>query len=252
MKLISWNVNGVRSALGKGLLDYLSREGADIVCLQEVKAEEQQLTEVAWPAGYRRFWNSAQKKGYAGTAVLTREEPQNVSYGIGLAEHDGEGRVITLEFPDFYVVNVYTPNSQRGLARLHYRTQLWDLAFRDYVCRLGLLKPVMFCGDLNVAHREIDLANPRANQRNAGFTAEERSSFDQLLNCGFVDSFRELEPGPGHYSWWAYFSNARARNIGWRIDYVCLAQSLRSRLQQAFIRPEVYGSDHCPVGLVLA
>jgi exodeoxyribonuclease III len=251
MRLISWNVNGVRSALSKGLLDFMTADRADVFCFQETKATAEQVQEVAWPKGYHAFWNPAQKKGYSGTAVFSRERPESVSFGLGIDEHDREGRVITLEFADFNLVNVYTPNSRRGLTRLEYRTGLWDRAFRDYVLRLNLHKPVILCGDLNVAHTEIDLANPKANVRNAGFTIEERESFGQLLAAGFLDSFRQFEPGPGHYSWWSYRNSARARNIGWRIDYFCVSAALGGRLKSAFIRPEVPGSDHCPVGLIL-
>ncbi len=252
MKLISWNVNGIRAVLKKGFLDDLAGFKADIVCLQETKAMQEQVAEVPWPKDYHQYWNAAEKKGYSGTVIFTREKPIDVTLGIGIKKHDREGRVINAEYPDFYVVNVYTPNSQNELARLDYRTLEWDVAFRRHVRRLAKTKPVIFCGDLNVAHQEIDLARPKDNTRNAGFTPQERESFSKLLKAGFVDSFREFEPGGGHYSWWSYRAGARAKNIGWRIDYFCVSKVWQSRLTNAFILPEVQGSDHCPVGLELA
>jgi exodeoxyribonuclease-3 len=254
MKLVSWNVNGIRSALKKGLLDFMRECGADAICLQETKAREGDVQHVAWPAGYTPHWNSALKKGYSGTVVFTRAnaKPLSVSDGIGAREHDGEGRVITMEFPDFWLVNVYQPNSQRGLARLGYRTREWDPAFLAFLKRLEKKgKPVVFCGDLNVAHEEIDLKNPKSNRRNAGFTDEERANFTRLLESGFVDTFREFEKGPGHYTWWSQMANCRARNIGWRVDYFVAGEKLRPALKRAWISPEVTGSDHCPVGLEL-
>ena len=253
MNIVSWNVNGVRAALGKGLLRFVAESGADAICLQETKAHPGDVQHVAWPRGYEVFWNSAEKKGYSGTAVLTRVKPLQVRNGIGAAAHDAEGRVLALEFPDYWLVNVYQPNSQRGLTRLDYRVGKWDPAFRAYLRRLQSKgKPAVFCGDLNVAHREIDLANPKTNRRNAGFTDEERESFGRLLDSGFVDTFREFEKGPGHYTWWSQWSDCRARNIGWRVDYVVAAERLRGALRRAWISPEVMGSDHCPVGLELA
>ena len=249
MKLISWNVNGIRSILGKGFPEYLERSGAEVVCLQEVKARREQAPHDF--AGYHVFWNPAVRPGYSGTAILTRREPQAVEYGIGRAEHDQEGRVVTVDFGDFFVVNVYTPNSQRELTRLDYRTREWTPAFVDFLGGLQEKKPVVFCGDLNVAHREIDLARPRENIRNAGFTIEEREAFDQTLAAGFLDTFREFESGGGHYTWWSYQNGARERNIGWRIDYICISHSLRGVLRSAFIEPHVMGSDHCPVGVAL-
>jgi exodeoxyribonuclease-3 len=252
MRIISWNVNGVRAALRKGLLAFIEASGADIVCLQETKAHPGDVQHVKWPRGYEVLWNSAQKKGYSGTAVLTRVRPGSVRNGIGSPGHDREGRVLAVEFPDFWLVNVYQPNSQRGLKRLDYRVRRWDPAFRRYLARLQSGgKPAVFCGDLNVAHTEIDLANPRSNRRNAGFTDEERTSFGRLLDQGFVDTFREFEKGPGHYSWWSQMGDCRARNIGWRVDYFVAAESLRPALRRAWISPEVMGSDHCPVGLEL-
>jgi len=253
MKLVSWNVNGIRAALRKGAMDYFTAVAADVICLQETKAHPGDVQHVAWPLGYEPFWNSADKKGYSGTVMLTRVKPLGVTYGLGAADHDKEGRVVTAEFADFYLVNVYQPNSQRGLTRLAYRTQEWDPAFLAFLKKLGKKgKPVVFCGDLNVAHAEIDLTNPKTNRRNAGFTDEERGNFSTLLSRGFVDTFREFEPGPGHYTWWSQMMNCRARNIGWRVDYFVAAEKLRPALQRAWISPEVLGSDHCPVGLELA
>ena len=250
MKLVSWNVNGVRAALKKGLLEYLEGCGADAVCLQETKAHPGDVAHVPWPAGYRPYWNSAQKKGYSGTAILTRREPLSVTPGIGSEAHDQEGRVLTLEFPEFRLVNVYQPNSQRGLTRLAYRAQEWDPAFLAFLKRLERKgKPVVFCGDLNVAHTEIDLANPKTNRRNAGFTDEERDNFTRVLSRGFVDTFREFEKGPGHYSWWSQMGDCRTRNIGWRVDYFVVSEKLRGALTGAWISPQVMESDHCPVGL---
>ncbi|MDD3179021.1 MAG: exodeoxyribonuclease III [Opitutaceae bacterium] len=251
MKFVSWNVNGVRAALKKGLLDYMKTSQADVFCLQETKAHPGDVQHVAWPAGYEAHWNSAIKKGYSGTVIFTRVPPLRVMTGLGVAAHDNEGRVITMEFPDFFLVNVYQPNSQRGLTRLGYRTQEWDPTFRHYLGKLEKKKPLVFCGDLNVAHTEIDLANPRTNERNAGFTIEERTNFSALLAGGFIDTFREFEKGPGHYTWWSQMMNCRARNIGWRVDYFVISQALRPRLRNAWISPEIMGSDHCPVGIEL-
>jgi exodeoxyribonuclease-3 len=249
MKLISWNVNGVRAALKKGAADYFEKVGADVICLQETKAHPGDVQHVVWPRGYDVFWNSADKKGYSGTVIFTRVKPLGVTLGLGKADHDREGRVITAEFADFFLVNVYQPNSQRGLTRLAYRTQEWDPVFLKFLKKLERRKPVIFCGDLNVAHTEIDLANPRSNRRNAGFTDEERENFSRLLARGFVDTFREFEKGPGHYSWWSQMGDCRARNIGWRVDYFVASEQLRPALKRAWISPEVMGSDHCPVGL---
>jgi len=250
LKIVSWNVNGVRAALRKGLLGFLGESDADVFCLQETKAQPGDVQHVKWPGGLEAHWNSAQKKGYSGTAVLTRVRPLATACGIARPEHDREGRVLALEFPDFWLVNVYQPNSQRGLTRLDYRVGRWDPAFRAYLKRLQSRgKPAVFCGDLNVAHEEIDLANPRTNHRNAGFTDEERASFSRLLDGGYVDTFREFEKGPGHYTWWSQMGDCRARNVGWRVDYFVAAQALRPALRRAWISPEVMGSDHCPVGL---
>jgi len=251
MKLVSWNVNGVRAVLKKGFLDYMAKVDADVICLQETKAHPGDVAHVAWVTGYTPHWYSAVKKGYSGTVIFTRIKPLSVANGIGLPGHDDEGRVITAEFADYYLVNVYQPNSQRGLTRLKYRTAEWDPAFLKYLKKLEKKKPVVFCGDLNVAHTEIDLTNPRTNRRNAGFTDEERANFTTLLGKGFVDTFREFEKGPGHYTWWSQMMNCRARNIGWRVDYFVVSAALTPRLKRAWISPGVLGSDHCPVGLEL-
>jgi exodeoxyribonuclease-3 len=244
MFIVSWNVNGLRAALRKGAGESLRDLDADVICLQEVRAEPDQV-ELGLD-GYDAFWNPAGRRGYAGTLVLARRPPRRVSSGIGVKVHDGEGRVITLEYPDLHVVNVYTPNSQRGLTRLDYR-QRWDKAFRGYLKRLDREKPVVCGGDFNVAHREIDLANPRTNRRNAGFTDEERAGFDRLLAAGFLDTFRQFTDEGGHYTWWAQFARARERNVGWRVDYVLVSSTLRPRLAAAEIHPGIMGSDHCPV-----
>ena len=249
MKLISWNVNGIRAALKKGFLDFVEAEGADIVCVQETKASPD-VVEVAWPAGHEAHWNSAEKKGYSGTLILSRTKPLSVTRGIGIAHHDREGRVLTAEYADFFLVNVYVPNSQRELTRLDYRQQ-WDRDFLAHLKALERTKPVIFCGDLNVAHTEIDLARPKANLKTHGFTPEERAGFGALVEAGFVDTFREFEKGGGHYTWWSQMNSARARNIGWRIDYFLTSAALRSRLKSARIYPHITGSDHCPVGLEL-
>jgi len=250
VRIISWNVNGVRAALKKGLLDFIRKSDADVVCLQETKAHPGDVQHVEWPKGYELHWNSAEKKGYSGTAVITRVRPLSVRPGTGSAAHDREGRVLAVEFPDYWLVNVYQPNSQRGLTRLDYRVNGWDPAFRRYLRRLQSGgKPAVFCGDLNVAHNEIDLANPKTNRRNAGFTDEERGSFSKLLAGGYVDTFRHFEKGAGHYSWWSQMGDCRARNIGWRVDYFVAAEKLVPALRRAWINPEVMGSDHCPVGL---
>jgi exodeoxyribonuclease-3 len=252
MKLVSWNVNGVRAVLKKGFADILAESKADVFCLQETKCHAGDVQHVAWPKGWEAVWHSGVKKGYSGTAMFFREKPRKVTFGIGAADHDREGRVITAEFPDWWLLDVYTPNSQRGLTRLDYRVKEWDPAFRKYLRQLEKTKPVVFCGDLNVAHAEIDLTNPKTNRRNAGFTDEERASFGGLLAAGYLDTFREFEPGPGHYTWWSQMMNCRVRNIGWRVDYVIISARLRPRLQRAWISPEIMGSDHCPVGIEIA
>lgn len=249
MKLLSWNVNGLRAVLRKNFLEFLAAETPDILCLQETKCRPEDVEQL-WPADYTTYWNSAEKKGYSGTAIFTRTRPLQVTQGIGLAEHDREGRVLTAEYADFILVNSYVPNSQRELTRLPYRQQ-WDRDFLAYLKGLEQRKPVIWCGDLNVAHTEIDLANPKANVKNHGFTPEERAGFGAALAAGFVDTFREFEKGPRHYTWWSPMGGARGRNVGWRIDYFLASAALRPRLKSAFIRPEVLGSDHCPVGLEL-
>jgi exodeoxyribonuclease-3 len=249
VKLLSWNVNGLRAVLKKDFLEFLDTEAPDILCLQETKCTPDDLEQL-WPAAYATFWNSAEKKGYSGTAIFTRTEPLKVTQGIGLAKHDREGRVLTAEFADFFLVNVYVPNSQRELTRLAYRQQ-WDADFLRYLKKLEKKKPVVWCGDLNVAHTEIDLANPKSNVKNHGFTPEERAGFTAFVQAGFVDTFREFERGGGHYTWWSPMGGARGRNVGWRIDYFLVSQTLRPRLKSAFIRPKVLGSDHCPVGITL-
>ncbi len=249
MRFISWNVNGLRACYGKGFEEAFRTLDADFFCLQETKMQEGQLD--AAFEGYRSYWNYAEKKGYSGTAVFTRREPLAVTYGLGAEEHDREGRVITLEMEDFFLVTVYTPNSQDELRRLDYRME-WEDAFRQYLLGLDARKPVVVCGDLNVAHREIDLKNPKANRRNAGFTDEERGKFQALLDAGFVDTFRYFYPDlEGVYSWWSYRFRAREKNAGWRIDYFLVSARLTERLQEAKIHTEVYGSDHCPVEVVL-
>lgn len=247
--LISWNVNGLRSILKKGFLDYLKKENPDILCIQETKAHPEQVDLDV--NGYQPYWNSAEKKGYSGTLILSKSDPLNVTYNMGISEHDREGRVITLEFKEYFLVNVYTPNSGRDLSRLKYR-QKWDKDFLKFAKKIEEKKPVIFCGDLNVAHQEIDLANPASNHENAGFTDEEREGFSAITKSGFIDTFRELNKDPGHYTWWSYMTQARQRNVGWRIDYFCISPSLKRKLKNAFIHQKVMGSDHCPVGLVLS
>ncbi len=247
MKLISWNVNGIRACMQKGFEDFFKEADADIFCLQETKLQEGQI-DLEMP-GYHQYWNYAQKKGYSGTAVFTKTEPLSVSFGIGMEEHDQEGRVITCEFADFYFVTVYTPNSQNELKRLDYRMQ-WEDDFRAYLKRLEETKPVIVTGDMNVAHQEIDLKNPKTNHKNAGFTDEERQKFTQLLDAGFIDTYRYFYPDKeGVYSWWSYRFHAREKNAGWRIDYFLVSASLKDRLVGASIRTDIYGSDHCPVVL---
>ena len=249
MKLISWNVNGLRACMNKGFQDFLANSEADIFCVQETKMQKGQA-EFDF-SGYEEYWNSAEKKGYSGTAIFTKIKPLSVSYDIGIAEHDQEGRVITAEFDDFYLVNVYTPNSQRELARLDYRMQ-WEDAFRSYIKQLDEKKPVIICGDLNVAHKEIDLKNFKTNHKNAGFTDEERAKMTELLEAGFTDSFRYLYPDKeGIYTWWSYMFKAREKNAGWRIDYFVVSEKLQDRMVDAKIHTEILGSDHCPVELLI-
>lgn len=249
MKLISWNVNGIRACLDKGFLDVFSSLDADFFCLQETKAQPHQVTLDL--DGYRQFWYSAEKKGYSGTAIFAKHEPISVTYGVGVEELDHEGRLITLEYPSFYLLTCYTPNAQDGLKRIGHRMQ-WEDAFRAYLQQLDMKKPVIICGDLNVAHQEIDLKNPKSNRGNAGFSDEERGKFTQLLAAGFTDTFRALHPDKtGIYSWWSYRYNARANNAGWRIDYFLVSNRLREKIVETPIYCDIFGSDHCPVGLEL-
>ena len=251
MKLLSWNVNGIRAALKKGFADFVMEEQPDILCLQETKARPEQVELPLELGGYKAYWNSAVKPGYSGVAVFTREQPLNVKEGLGIEEHDQEGRVLTLEYPDFILVNVYTPNAQNELRRLPYRLQ-WDAAFREHVAREAESKPVVFCGDLNVAHNEIDLARPQGNRRNPGFSDEERESFASLLDAGFVAPFRHPYPDKEEaYSWWSYRAGARQRNVGWRIDYFGVSEPFIKNVADARILPHVMGSDHCPVEITL-
>ena len=249
MKFISWNVNGLRACVGKNFMDFFHEIDADIFCIQESKLQEGQI-DLDLP-GYYQYWNYAEKKGYSGTAIFSKHEPLSVSYGIHVEEHDKEGRVITLEFENFYMITVYTPNSQNELARLSYRME-WEDAFRSYLKKLEETKPVVVCGDLNVAHKEIDLKNPKTNRKNAGFTDEEREKFTILLDSGFIDTFRYFYPDTeGIYSWWSYRFQARAKNAGWRIDYFLVSESLKEHLKSAHIHTDILGSDHCPVECVL-
>jgi len=248
IKLASWNVNGIRSVLNKGALQsYLNESNPDIICLQETKAQEDQVDFDFSELGYYEYWNSAVRKGYSGTAIFTKIKPLSVTYGIGIEDHDQEGRVITLEFADYYLVTVYTPNAKRDLTRLEYR-QVWEDDFLAYLNTLNAVKPIIFCGDLNVAHQEIDLANPKTNTKNAGFTIEERTKFSQVIEAGYVDVFRYRNPEvTGAYTWWSYMNKARQRNVGWRIDYFVVSPNIIDRIHDVKIRPEVMGSDHCPI-----
>ena len=251
MKLISWNVNGLRAVITKGFQDFFDKIDADIFCLQETKIQEEQIDDNIKNIfkDYYSYWNSAEKKGYSGTAIFSKQKPISVKYGIGIEEHDKEGRVITLEFEKFYMVNCYTPNSKRELERLEYR-MIWEDEFRKYLLKLNENKPVIICGDLNVAHKEIDLKNPKSNRRNAGFTDEERDKMTKLLNAGFTDTFRYLYPDKAEmYSWWSYMFKAREKNAGWRIDYFIVSKAIEEKIKESYIYSEVLGSDHCPVGL---
>lgn len=249
MKIVSWNVAGLRACLKKGFLEFYKSIDADILCVQETKMEKEQLDENIKFDGYYDYWNSAEKRGYSGTLILSKIKPISVEYGIGIEEHDKEGRVITLEYEDFYLVNVYVPNVKRGLERLPYR-MVWEDEFKNYLLNLDQKKPVISCGDFNVAHEEIDIKNARANRGNAGFTDEERSKFSELLKSGFIDSFRYLySDKKDAYSWWSYMGNARAKNVGWRIDYFVLSNRLNKNLKEAYIYDQVVGSDHCPTGI---
>ena len=246
MKLISWNVNGIRACSNKGFSKFFKDVDADIFCLQETKCQPEQI-ELEFE-GYTSYWNSAERKGYSGTAIFTKKQPVNVTYGIGIEEHDKEGRIITLEFEDFYLVTNYTPNAKRELERLDYR-MVWEDEIREYLLELNTKKPVIMCGDLNVAHEEIDLKNPKTNKGNAGFTNEERGKMTELLNAGFIDSYRYLYPEKIEYSWWSYMGHAREKNVGWRIDYFIVSNDFKEKIKDATIYTEILGSDHCPVGL---
>ncbi len=253
MKLISWNVNGLRAVINKGFENFFDEIDADIFCIQETKMQKDQIDDNMKRIfeGYYSYWNSAIKKGYSGTAVFSKTKPINVTYGIGIEEHDKEGRVITLEYEDFYLVNCYTPNSKRELERLEYR-MIWENEFRNYLTFLNKIKPVILCGDLNVAHEEIDLKNPKTNRRNAGFTDEEREKMTELLKSGFTDSFRYLYPNKTEcYSWWSYMGHAREKNVGWRIDYFIISKTIEEKVKDSYIYSNVMGSDHCPVGIEL-
>lgn len=253
MKLISWNVNGLRAAMQKGFKEFFEQEQADIFCIQETKMQEEQIDLEIQKLlkKYNTYWNSAIKKGYSGTAIFTKQKPLKVTYGIGIEEHDKEGRIITLEFDKFYLVNCYTPNSKRELERLSYR-MVWEDEIRNYLLQLNKTKPVVFCGDLNVAHKEIDLKNPKTNHKSAGFTDEERGKMTELLQAGFTDSFRYLYPEKEEaYTWWSYMFHAREKNVGWRIDYFIVSKSIETKIQESIIYADVMGSDHCPVGIDL-
>lgn len=247
MNLISWNVNGIRACVNKGFIEFFKDIEADIFCIQETKCQPDQI-ELEFD-GYKSYWNSAERKGYSGTAIFTKKKPIAVTRGIGIEEHDKEGRILTLEFKDFYLVNNYTPNAKRGLERLDYR-QIWEDEIRKYLLKLNKKKPVIMCGDLNVAHKEIDLKNPKSNRGNAGFTDEEREKMTQLLKAGFTDSFRYLYPDKENaYSWWSYMGRAREKNVGWRIDYFIVSNDMKHKIKEATIYPQIMGSDHCPVGI---
>ena len=247
MNLISWNVNGIRACVNKGFIEFFNDIKADIFCIQETKCQPDQI-ELEFD-GYKSYWNSAERKGYSGTAIFTKKKPIAVTRGIGIEEHDKEGRILTLEFKDFYLVNNYTPNAKRGLERLDYR-QIWEDEIRKYLLKLNKKKPVIMCGDLNVAHKEIDLKNPKSNRGNAGFTDEEREKMTQLLKAGFTDSFRYLYPDKENaYSWWSYMGRAREKNVGWRIDYFIVSNDMKDKIKEATLYPQIMGSDHCPVGL---
>jgi len=254
MKMISWNVNGIRAVLKKGFMDVITTHDPDIICIQETKAHEDQVT-LELPQYPFKYWNSADKKGYSSTAIFSKTEPEFVRNDMGIEKHDTEGRVITIEFNDYYLTTVYTPNAKRDLSRLDYRQNEWDVDFLAFVTELEKTKPVIFCGDLNVAHTEDDLANPQSNKTtasrpgNAGYTDQEREGFDNIISAGFLDTFREFHSGNGHYTWWSYMGGARARNVGWRIDYFCVSPSLKTRLKDSYILPDVMGSDHAPIVL---
>ena len=248
MKIISWNVNGIRAVIKKGFYDFVTEYNPDILCIQETKAQKEQV-DLKLPNYPYQYWNSAEKKGYSGTAIFSKLKPMDILYGMDIEKHDNEGRIITLEFKNYYLVTVYTPNSKRELLRLDYRENEWDVDFLSFIKNLENKKPVIFCGDLNVAHQEIDLKNPSTNHRNAGFTDEERKGFSNIVTSGYLDTFREFNEEGGHYTWWSYMFQARNRNIGWRIDYFCISKVLRQHLKKAYILSDILGSDHAPVGI---
>ena len=248
MKIISWNVNGIRAVIKKGFYDFIKEHNPDILCLQETKANKEQV-DLNLPDYKYKYWNSAVKKGYSGTTIFSKIKPQLIQNDLSIKKHDMEGRVITAEFKDYYLVTVYTPNSKRELLRLDYRKKEWDVDFLKFLKNLEKTKPVIFCGDLNVAHKEIDLKNPKTNHRNAGFTDEEREGFDNYINAGFIDTFREFEKGAGHYTWWSYMFQARFKNIGWRIDYFCISKTLNPIVRNSYILKDVMGSDHAPIAI---
>ena len=248
MRLISWNVNGIRAVIKKGFYDFMEEYSPDIICIQETKAHKDQVNLELDKYPYK-FWNSAQKKGYSGTAIFSKVQPIQESYGLGIEKHDNEGRVITLEFKSYFLITVYTPNAKRDLSRLDYRSKEWDRDFLKYLKKLDKDKPVVFCGDLNVAHKEIDLKNPKNNHKNAGFTDEERNGFTNYIKAGFIDTFRKFNEDGGHYTWWSYMFQARKKDIGWRIDYFCVSESLKNNIIKSYILPEIMGSDHAPIVL---
>jgi len=248
MKIISWNVNGIRAVLKKGFLDFIKKEKPDIICIQETKAAPEQVDTILDDYPYQ-YWNSAEKKGYSGTAIFSKIKPISIKNDLEIEKHDHEGRVICMELKNYYLITVYTPNSKRDLSRLDYRANEWDVDFLNYLKELEKNKPVVFCGDLNVAHKEIDLKNPKTNKKNAGFTNEERTGFENYMHSGFIDTFRMFNQDPGHYTWWSYMFNSRAKNVGWRIDYFCISGCIKNKLQKSIILPEIMGSDHAPISI---
>ena len=246
MKIVSWNVNGIRAVLKKGFLDFLDEVNPDIICLQETKAHPEQV-ELNLEEYPYKFWNSAEKKGYSGTAIFSKTKPISITNNLNIKKHDTEGRVICFEMKNYYLITVYTPNSKRDLSRLDYRANEWDVDFLKYLKKLETKKPVIFCGDLNVAHKEIDLKNPKTNKRNAGFTDEERNGFENYIKSGFIDTFRMFNQDEGHYTWWSYMFNSRAKNVGWRIDYFCVSESIKNKVSESIILPDIMGSDHAPI-----
>ena len=248
MKIISWNVNGIRAVLKKGFLDFIKKEKPDIICIQETKAAPEQVDAILDNYPYQ-YWNSAEKKGYSGTAIFSKIKPIAIKNDLEIEKHDHEGRVICMELKNYYLITVYTPNSKRDLSRLDYRANEWDVDFLNYLKALEKNKPVVFCGDLNVAHKEIDLKNPKTNKKNAGFTNEERTGFENYMHSGFIDTFRMFNQEPEHYTWWSYMFNSRAKNVGWRIDYFCISECIKNKLQKSIILPEIMGSDHAPISI---